>query len=208
MEDMLVARGRKRCNAQEITNLHHYHAELFHTVLDMQVQELNACFTKLNTDLLLCVACLIPSNSFSSFDRKKLIHLAEFYPKEFSSVELMVLNDQLDTYIIDMLSSSEFSMLNGIADLAKKMVETGRDKVYPLVYLLLTLALFLHVATATVERVFSAMNIVKNRLRNRIGDEWMNDSLIVYIERDIFDGIDNDTIMEISKKMKKLRGQL
>ncbi|GMP40538.1 hypothetical protein CsSME_00010952 [Camellia sinensis var. sinensis] len=86
-------------------------------------------------------------------------------------VELMVLNDQLDTYIIDMLSSSEFSMLNGIADLAKKFVETRRDKVYPLVYLLLTLAVILHVATAIVERVFSTMNIVKNRLRNRMGDE-------------------------------------
>ncbi|XP_028054201.1 uncharacterized protein LOC114258446 [Camellia sinensis] len=80
-------------------------------------------------------------------------------------VELMVLNDQL---VIDILCGSEFSILNGISDLAKKMAESGRDKVYPLVYLLLTLALILLVATATVERVFSAMNIVKNRLRNRI----------------------------------------
>ncbi|XP_028117728.1 zinc finger MYM-type protein 1-like [Camellia sinensis] len=188
MEDMFVARGRKRRNAQEITNLHYYRAELFYTILDMQIPELNARFTESNTELLLCVACLNPSNSFSSFDRKKIIHLAEFYPKEFSSVELMVLNDQLDIYIIDMLSSSEFSMLNGITDLAKKMVKTGRDKVYPLVYLLLTLALILPVATATVERVFSSMNIVKNLLQNRIGDEWMNGSLIVYIERDIFVG--------------------
>ncbi|GMP55078.1 hypothetical protein CsSME_00020009 [Camellia sinensis var. sinensis] len=131
-------------------------------------------------------------DSIQSFE-KKLIHLAEFYLKEFSSVELMVLNDQLDTYIIAMLSNSEFSMLNGIADFAKKMVETGRDKVYPLVYLLLTLALILPVATATVDRVFSAMNIVKNRLRNRM---------------DIFDGIDNDTIMERFQQKKTRWGQL
>ncbi|GMP43959.1 hypothetical protein CsSME_00013118 [Camellia sinensis var. sinensis] len=192
MDDVFVAQGRKRHNAQEITNLHHYRAKLFYIVLDMQIQELNVRFT----ELLLCVACLNPSNSFSSFDRKKLIHLEKFYPKEYSSLELMVLNDQLDTYIIDMLSSSEFSMLNGIADLAKKMVETGRDKVYPLVYLLLTLALILPIANTTVESVFSAMNIVKNWLRNQMSDEWMNDSLVVYIERDIFDGIGNDTIME------------
>ena len=54
---------------------------------------------------------------------------------------------------------------------------------YPLVYLLLTHALILPVATASVERVLSAINIVKNRLRNRMGDEWMNDNLIVYIEK-------------------------
>ena len=54
---------------------------------------------------------------------------------------------------------------------------------YPLVYLLLTHALILPVATANVERVLSTINIVKNRLRNRMGDEWMNDNLIVYIEK-------------------------
>ncbi|XP_028091966.1 homeobox-leucine zipper protein ATHB-14-like [Camellia sinensis] len=128
IEDMFVARERKMCNVQEITNLHYYRAELFYTVLDMQIQELNARFTESNTELLLCVAFLNPSNSFSGFDRKKLIHLVEFYPKEFSSMVLMGLNDQLDTYIIDMLSGSKFSMLNEIADLAKKMVEIGRGK--------------------------------------------------------------------------------
>ena len=137
-----------------------------------------------------------------------MVRLAELYPKEFSSVELLVLHDQLDTYIVDMRSSNDFAKLNGISDLAKKMVETGRNKVYPLVYLLLTLALILPVATATVERVFSAMNIVKNRLRNRMGDEWMKNSLIVYIEKDIFDCIDNETIMQNFQTMKTRRGQL
>ncbi|XP_028064755.1 uncharacterized protein LOC114267878 [Camellia sinensis] len=154
MDDMFVAQGRRRHKAQEITNLHHYRTELFYTILDMQIRELNAHFTKSNTMLLLCVAYFNPSNSFSSFDKKSLIHLAEFYPNEFSTVELMVFNDQFDTYIVDILSSSELSWLNGIANLAKKMVETGRDKVYALVYLLLTLALIFPLATVIVERVF------------------------------------------------------
>uniref|UniRef100_A0A2N9IKZ9 DUF4371 domain-containing protein n=1 Tax=Fagus sylvatica TaxID=28930 RepID=A0A2N9IKZ9_FAGSY len=89
----------------------------------------------------------------------------------------------------------EFSKLEGICDLAQKMVETKKNVVYPLVYLLVTLALTLPVATATVERAFSAMKIVKNRLRSRMSDQWMNDSLIVYIEKDIFHSIDNEAIM-------------
>ncbi|XP_028062265.1 uncharacterized protein LOC114265644 [Camellia sinensis] len=149
-------------------------------------------------------------DSIQSFEFVFNLHLMKtiLAITKFSSVELIVLSDKLDTYIIDMLSSIELSRLNGIADLAKKMVETERDKIYPLVYLLLTLALILPVATATVERVYSTMNIVKNRLRNRMGDEWINDSLVVYIEREIFDGIDNDTIMERFQKMKTRRGQL
>uniref|UniRef100_A0A2N9HNP8 HAT C-terminal dimerisation domain-containing protein n=1 Tax=Fagus sylvatica TaxID=28930 RepID=A0A2N9HNP8_FAGSY len=52
-----------------------------------------------------------------------------------------------------------------------KMVETKKNVVYPLVYLLVTLALTLPVATATVERAFSAMKIVKNRLHSQMSDQ-------------------------------------
>jgi len=43
-----------------------------------------------------------------------------------------------------------------------------------MVYRLLKLVLVLPVATATVERCFSAMKIVKTYLRNRIGDSYMS----------------------------------
>ena len=151
------------------------------------------------------MAWLNPCDSFIAFDKPKLLRLAQFYPQDFSLIELMILNDQLETYIIDMRYSSEFSKLKGISDLAQKMVETKRRIVYPLVYFLVTLALVLPVATATVERAISAMNIVKNRLRNRMRDLWMNDHLLVYIEKDIFDIIDNETIMQHFQNMKTRR---
>ena len=88
------------------------------------------------------------------------------------------------------------------------MVETNKHKVFSLVYLLVTLALFLPIATTTVERVFSAMNYVKNRLRSRMGDEWLNDNLVVYIEIDVFDCIDNETIVQHFQHMKSRRGIL
>jgi hypothetical protein len=67
-----------------------------------------------------------------------------------------------------------------------------KDITYPLVYSLVTLSLILQVVTATVERTFSAMNIVKNCLRNRMRDQWMNDCLVTYIENDIFKTISNE----------------
>ena len=45
----------------------------------------------------------------------------------------------------------------------------------------MTLTLILPVVTTIIERDFSAMNIIKNQLRNRIGDQWMNDCLEKYI---------------------------
>ena len=75
------------------------------------------------------------------------------------------------------------------------MVEMKKNISYPLIYSLVTLVLILLIATNNVERDFSAMNIIKNRLRNRIGDQWMNDYLVTYIEKDIFKTTECEKIM-------------
>ncbi|GMP95388.1 hypothetical protein CsSME_00044462 [Camellia sinensis var. sinensis] len=176
--------------------------------LDMQLQELNNRFSEANTELLLCMACLNPSKSFFAFDKNKLIRLVEFYPYDFSATDLMVLDIQLQNYIVDMRLSEDFLELKGVGDLAIKLVETDKHVIYPLVYLLVKLALTLPVVTATVERSFSAMKYIKSNLRNRMGDQWMNDCLVTYIERDVFDSIDNEEIMQPFQNMKSRRGQL
>ncbi|XP_020421393.1 zinc finger MYM-type protein 1-like [Prunus persica] len=163
---------------------------------DLQLQELRNRFTEVNIELLLCLACLSTNNSFSAFNTQKLVRLAELYPSDFSTEQLMALEIQLENYIDDIHSNTKFQELNGISDLAKKLVEIGKHKEYPLVYFLITLGLVLPVATASVKKVFSGMNFVKNRLRNRMGDQWMNDSLVVYIEKDIFNDIDNELIVK------------
>jgi hypothetical protein len=68
--------------------------------------------------------------------------------------------------------------------------------------------MILPVATATVERSFSAMKIVKTRLRNQLGDEFLNDCLVTYIEKNVFDKVDNELIMQRFQNMASRRGQL
>jgi hypothetical protein len=41
------------------------------------------------------------------------------------------------------------------------------------------------VATATAEKAFSAMTIIKNRMRNCMRDDWLNNCLVTYIEIEI-----------------------
>ncbi|KAM1784594.1 hypothetical protein ACFX12_037596 [Malus domestica] len=123
-------------------------------------------------------------------------------------MDLINLPIQLDNYIHDMKMHSEFSSLRGIGDLAKELVKTGRYANYMLVYKLLTLTLVLPVATASVERAFSAMKIVKTPLRNKVGVHWLSDSMLVYIERDVFAFIDNEPIMRHFHDMKPRWQQL
>ncbi|XP_072094157.1 uncharacterized protein [Arachis hypogaea] len=205
MDDIFVSQGRSRCKAQKISNLHHFQVEIFYQVVDRQLQELNNRFTEVNTELLLCIACLNPRHSFIAFDKERLIQLAQFYPLEFFSTQLLALDSQLENFILDVRFDDQFSNLNGIGTLSQKLVETRKNIVYPLVFLLLKLALVLPVATASVERTFSAMNIIKSRLRNRMGDEFLNDCLVTYIERETFDCIDNEKIIQFFQNMKLRR---
>ena len=84
--------------------------------------------------------------------------------------QVSFLDNQLETYIHDMQSTEEFSAFRRTGQLVEKIVEMKKNVSYPLVYSLVILALILLVAIATVERTFSTMNIIKNRLRNQIGD--------------------------------------
>ena len=76
------------------------------------------------------MACLNLSDSFLVFDIKKLTHLAKFYPSDFSETNVLALDNQLQTYIVDMHSNDEFLELKGIGDLARKMVETNKDGIF------------------------------------------------------------------------------
>ena len=46
------------------------------------------------------------------------------------------------------------------------------------------------------------MNIIINRLCNQIGDQWMNDCLVTYIEKNIFKTIEYEKIMQQFQNMK------
>ncbi|KAK2393786.1 zinc finger MYM-type protein [Trifolium repens] len=88
------------------------------------------------------------------------------------------------------------------------MIQTDKHFVFPLVYKLIELALILPVSTASVERAFSAMKIIKTKLRNKINNEWFNDLMICYTERDIFKSLDDVDIIQTFTAKKSQRGSL
>jgi hypothetical protein len=86
-----------------------------------------------------------------------------------------------------------------------KLVETKRHKVFDMVYLLLKLVLLLSMATASIERAFSAMSLVKTKLRNKMCDSLLDDCLVTYIERDIFFEVNEEDIIETFMALRKRR---
>ncbi|XP_010229985.1 uncharacterized protein LOC100829763 [Brachypodium distachyon] len=187
-----------------INNEHHYRIDCFFAVLDMLVEELNGRFNTTNSELLCCLYALSPSGHFVHFNDEKLLKLAQFYPDDFK--DLTILEHELHLYLDNVTHDTRFASLENIGDMAELMVTTKKHTSYPLVYQLVKLALTLPVATATVERCFSAMKIVKSALRNKISDDFMNHSLICYVEKELLDRISNEVIVKRFHEVKDRRG--
>ncbi|XP_021719880.1 zinc finger MYM-type protein 1-like [Chenopodium quinoa] len=207
MDDMYVPRGRSKRFFSKVTNLHRFRVEMYLSVIDLQLQELNNRFDEKNMELLICMSCLNPVNSFAAFDKQKLMRLAELYPEEFptNDMTMTALRHELGFYINDMRTDARFGDLKGINELSMMLVETNKHTSYKLVYLLIRLALILPVATASVERVFSSMTYVKNKLRNSMGDQLLNDSLVTYLERALFARVSDDDVLARFQSMKTRR---
>ena len=203
MEESVPRFGRSRKGGRNnITQDHYFRVDTFYATIDAITTEFDHRFNEVSSELLTCFACLDPRDSFSKFDVNKLARLAEIYLDDFSFDERQRISDQLKTFIVHVRRHEDFRVCHDLASLAMKMVEINRHEMFPLVYKLIELALLLPVATASVERAFSAMKIIKTELRNKMSDGWLNDLMVVYIEREIFKGIDLDSIKNAFQKKK------
>jgi hypothetical protein len=122
--------------------------------------------------------------------------MEKYYPTDFSNKKRMQLECQLPHFQLDVCNYPELKGLSSLADLTSGLVKLGKDSSYPMVDKLLRLLLTLHVSTATTERAFSAMKFVKARLRSKMGDAYLRDYLVVYIERELAAMICSDDIIK------------
>ncbi|XP_022679069.1 uncharacterized protein LOC101754922 isoform X1 [Setaria italica] len=208
MAEEISVRGRSRRDGFTITNLHHYRVGIFYVVLDKICAKMDHRFSEVTTELLMCFSCLDPKSSFSSFDVNKLARLAEIYDEDFSNHDRGVITGQLETYILHVRRHAAFANCKDIASLSQKMVETEKHLLFPLVYKLIELALLVPVSTATVERAFSAMKTIKSKSRNKIADDWFNNLMVCYIERELFNSLDEATILRWFQNLKSCKMQL
>ncbi|XP_075074909.1 uncharacterized protein LOC107814300 [Nicotiana tabacum] len=189
--DEKYALGKSKRKSSTVTYSHHFR------------------FSEVNTSPLLGMVSLSPDDSFANYDKNKIMKLATYYPNEFTASKLEDLSYELGNYI-DYVREMDnaFSNLKELGDLSKALVKINIHKTWGLVYLLVKLSLILPVATATVERAFSSMKFIKNDLRSRIGDDFLNDCLVCFIEDEVFESVSNDAIIDRFQNMTTRRVQV
>ncbi|KAL4573048.1 hypothetical protein LXL04_019841 [Taraxacum kok-saghyz] len=109
------------------------------------------------------------------------------------SLSSLIIRFTLPAVAQSLIVDERFANLKGIVYLSRLLVETGK--------IVIKLTLVLPVATVTVERCFSAMKLLKTDLRNRIGDDFMNDGLICSVEKQALIDVKIEDVMIRFRKM-------
>ena len=104
-----------------------------------------------------------------------------------------------------MIKHPDFQNMSTISELCKGLKISGKSKIYFLIDRLVRLVLTLPVSIATTERAFSAIKLLKTRLRNRMEDKLSTNNMIVYIEKEIARNFTVEMIMVEFYSMKNRR---
>jgi transposase len=85
---------------------------------------------------------------------------------------------------------------------ANSWLEPKKSTICQLVFRVIVFLLIFSISTATIEQVFSVMKIVKTRLCNIIEDEFLTDSLMLYVKREIAATFSTYSIIDDFRDMK------
>ncbi|GKA65594.1 zinc finger MYM-type protein 1-like protein, partial [Tanacetum coccineum] len=181
--------------------------DIYNETIDFQLREHDSRFSEKIVELLELSSALDPRDGYVSFSSYSILKLAKkYYYLDFTEQELDDLEFQLKHFELDMKDHPVLGKLSSIADLCQGLAYTGKASHYYLADRLIRLVLTLLVSTASVERAFSAIKIVKNRLRNKMGDVFLSDNLVLYIEKDIAETFSLDSgLDDFSAKKRRVR---
>jgi hypothetical protein len=207
MDAVFVRVGRPRRNALTDTNDHVFRVDLFYAAVDKMIAEIGLRFSPETTAMLRLASCISPRRQFEAFNVDQLVELVTtYYTNDFDSIDLRQLPNQLHNFHVELENDARLRDIKTLPALSVLLVQSGRAAAgYDLVYRLVGLILTLPVSSATAERIFSALRFIKNRLRTTMGQEFLNDAMLLYVEKELAATVTNDEIIVEFQKMKERR---
>jgi hypothetical protein len=203
MEETYILRGGRARHQSNRFNIDHYfRVEVFWATLDTQLAELNL---KLIGLLSICVT-LVLKNGYASFQASEICKLVEkYYPGDFNQQQRIGLEYQLNHFVVEVARSDDLKRISTLAEICKCLVDTRRHRVFHLVDRLLRLLLTLPVSTASADRAFSSLKIIKTRLCNKMKDDFLANNMLVHIEAEVMEDYSYEDIIDGFNDVKKRR---
>ncbi|XP_059431445.1 uncharacterized protein LOC132164942 [Corylus avellana] len=121
--------GQGRSQKNHITLEHHYHFDIFNTIIDFQLQELDNRFSEKALELLILSSALNPKYAYKSFKIDDICILAEkYHPLDFSEQDKINLRYQLRYFELDVLTDPTLQNLSFIAELCQGLAKAKKSK--------------------------------------------------------------------------------
>jgi hypothetical protein len=171
---------------------------VFRDTCNVMLLELDTRFSSEVMALLKLVGAFNPRDSFAKFKIKNIMQLASVYYKaDFNATDLDLLRNELKSFEALIKEQTDDTTFRELKNLQEFCVALTKNGTYPYFNRLIRLILILPVSTATTERSFSMMKIIKTRLRTKLGDQYMSDLMVILIEKEIVSSITLHQILEM-----------
>ena len=168
--------------------------------LDRLQEEMRQRFSRLKEldqdfGWLLDTTALLSSND-QSFDLKeKCISFSEHYDNDVDGVEL-------HQEIIDCRALFKQRVVKTPIELLRRIIEFGGSDVFPNLRVSLVLLLTIAVSVASCERSFSKLKLILTYLQSTMTQNRLNSLAVLSIERDTFDKVGFDEVIDQFSKLK------
>ena len=182
-----------------------YRAEFYFQVLDSMIEQIEQRFSQETQNLLVSFSYLQPEKLLKRGEEQEsessLQHLAEFYGMNGSALKT-------EYSLFKEARRDCLQICKTVLDVLQVLHQTGLHRVYVELYQLYRLFVTLPVTTASCERNFSKLTIVKNKLRSTTAQERLENLMILFVENDITTKLNYEAIIDNFASMGPRRLQL
>lgn len=92
--------------------------------------------------------------------------------------------------------------MRDVKQLHQYITENNLKEIYPNIYIVIRILLTVPVSTASAERSFSKLKLIKNYLRSTMSQERLSALAVLSIEANIASNLDYDTVIREFSKAK------
>ena len=218
-----------RTGCANVTTMSEYRESVATPYIDSVVSNITSRFSDTSVKLLVSSSifdpALLPSDeaSLSDYGTEQLQALVDFYGNEVTTefdgkkytssplidgdevfAEWRLFKRALAREVKALVEKKKLTNLPTLQEVKRDMESTNTyTDIFPEIFKLLNILLTLAVGTATVERSFSQMKLVKTRLRNRVSDINLARLMRIAIEGPELTEIDFNEILEVFKEKNR-----
>ena len=169
------------------------------------IEQIEQRFSQETQSLLVSFSYLQPEKLLKRVNEQEceghLTHLAEFYEMDESALKTEY----------SLLKESRRDILQNcktVLDVLQLLHQTGLHRAYSELYQLYRLFATLPITSASCERSFSKLTIVKNKLRSTMVQHRLENLMILFVENDLTDQLNFESVIDSFASMGPRRMQL